>query len=211
MELCIASSLDPTLAPAGCHVASLFTQYTPYHIEGREWTDEDKTSYADRGKLLVDRGCLRILRVHSHLIQPPVFDCLEEYAPGFRKLVIGYDILTPPDLECVFGLTGGVSCREVPSSPPPCRVHTVTLAYLAGLQNIFHGGMLLDQLYLSRPVASSPGYRTPVKGLYLCGAGSHPGTGESPRVELRCIGMGETSKTGLSHPPAHLPPLQVVV
>ena len=51
MEMCIASSLDPTLAPAGCHVASLFTQYTPYHIEGREWTDEDKTSYADRGKL----------------------------------------------------------------------------------------------------------------------------------------------------------------
>lgn len=49
MELCIASSLDPTLAPPGCHVASLFTQYTPYQIEGREWTEEDKASYADRG------------------------------------------------------------------------------------------------------------------------------------------------------------------
>ena len=38
-----------------------------------------------------------------------VFDCIEEYAPGFRQLVIGRDILTPPDLERIFGLTGGVS------------------------------------------------------------------------------------------------------
>ena len=75
-------------------------------------------------------GCLGTPRVHSHLIQPPVFDSLEEYAPGFRKLVLGYDILTPPDLESVFGLTGGVSCRDIPP-PPPCQVHTVTLPYLA--------------------------------------------------------------------------------
>ena len=111
MELCIASSLDPTLAPPGCHVASLFTQYTPYHLEGREWTEEDKASYADRGVLgpgtslsHMSQGCIPAMS-----IPPPVFDCLEEYAPGFRKLVVGYDILTPPDLERVFGLTGGVS------------------------------------------------------------------------------------------------------
>ena len=48
-----------------------------------------------------------------------MFDCLEEYAPGVRKLVRGDDILTPPDLERVFGLTGGVSCRDVPPPPLP--------------------------------------------------------------------------------------------
>ena len=102
-----------------------------------------------------------------------MFDCLEEYAPGFRKLVVGYDILTPPDLERVFGLTGGVSFGEAPSS---LRGAHGGVLYLHGVQNIFHGGMLLDQLYLSRPVPSSPGYRTPLRGLYLCGSGSHPGT-----------------------------------
>lgn len=60
--------------------------------------------------------------VHSCSLQLLVFDCLEEYAPGFRKLVVGYDILTPPDLERVFELTGGVSCGK---PRPPCRVHTV--------------------------------------------------------------------------------------
>ena len=39
----------------------------------------------------------------------PVFDCVEDYAPGFKESVVGRDILTPPDLERVFGLTGGVS------------------------------------------------------------------------------------------------------
>lgn len=73
--------------------------------------------------------------------------------------------------------------------------------------------MLLDQLYLSRPVASSPGYRTPVKGLYLCGSGSHPGTGESPWVELSAVLPLVTLLHGrhIKDRAAHLPPLQVVV
>lgn len=45
----IPSVLDPTLAPPGCHVVSLFTQFTPFHIEGKEWTDQDKEAYADTG------------------------------------------------------------------------------------------------------------------------------------------------------------------
>ncbi|MCI4376442.1 hypothetical protein PGIGA_G00188460 [Pangasianodon gigas] len=79
-----------------------------------------------------------------------VFDCVERYAPGFKQSVVGKDILAPPDLEREFGLTGG---------------------------NIFHGAMSLDQLYLARPLPSIAHYRTPVKGLYLCGSGSHPGGG----------------------------------
>ncbi|XP_037322309.2 pyridine nucleotide-disulfide oxidoreductase domain-containing protein 2 isoform X1 [Pungitius pungitius] len=127
LEMTIPSVLDPTLAPPGCHVVSLFTQYTPYHIEGREWTDQDREDYADTA-----------------------FDWVEQYAPGFKKSVVGKDILAPPDLERIFGLTGG---------------------------NIFHGSMSLDQLYLARPLPSLSHYRTPIKGLYLCGSGSHPGGG----------------------------------
>ncbi|XP_022052722.1 pyridine nucleotide-disulfide oxidoreductase domain-containing protein 2 [Acanthochromis polyacanthus] len=127
LEMTIPSVLDPTLAPPGCHVVSLFTQFTPYHIEGREWTDQDREAFADT-----------------------VFEWVEKYAPGFKKSVVGRDILAPPDLERIFGLTGG---------------------------NIFHGSMSLDQLYLARPLPSLSNYRSPIKGLYLCGSGCHPGGG----------------------------------
>ncbi len=79
-----------------------------------------------------------------------VFDLIEEYAPGFRGKVIGRQVLTPLDLERRFGLTGG---------------------------NIFHGEMSLDQMFFLRPVAGWARYRTPVRGLYLCGSGAHPGGG----------------------------------
>uniref|UniRef100_A0A4W3HGZ5 Pyridine nucleotide-disulphide oxidoreductase domain 2 n=1 Tax=Callorhinchus milii TaxID=7868 RepID=A0A4W3HGZ5_CALMI len=128
IEMCIPSVLDTTLAPTGCHIISMFTQYTPYWLPGgKEWDDEERQAYADR-----------------------VFDCIEQYAPGFKASVVGRDILTPPDLEKVFGLTGG---------------------------NIFHGAMSLDQLYFTRPSPSHADYRSPVRGLYLCGSGAHPGKG----------------------------------
>ncbi|XP_062852233.1 pyridine nucleotide-disulfide oxidoreductase domain-containing protein 2 [Trichomycterus rosablanca] len=128
IEMTIPSVLDPTLAPPGCHVVSFFTQFTPYWLEGgRAWTDNDREKYANT-----------------------VFNYVESYAPGFKKSIVGKDILTPPDLEKEFGLTGG---------------------------NIFHGAMSLDQLYLARPLPSIAHYRSPVKGLYLCGSGSHPGGG----------------------------------
>ncbi|XP_051946217.1 pyridine nucleotide-disulfide oxidoreductase domain-containing protein 2-like isoform X1 [Xyrauchen texanus] len=128
LEMTIPSVLDPTLAPPGCHVVSLFTQFTPFLLDGgRAWNNKDRESFADT-----------------------VFDWVERYAPGFKKSVVGKDILTPPDLEKIFGLTGG---------------------------NIFHGSMSLDQLYLVRPLPSVADYRSSVKGLYLCGSGSHPGGG----------------------------------
>ncbi|XP_064572782.1 pyridine nucleotide-disulfide oxidoreductase domain-containing protein 2 isoform X3 [Zonotrichia leucophrys gambelii] len=86
IELCIPSVLDPGLAPPGCHVVSLFTQYTPSVLAGgRCWDEQARNAYADT-----------------------VFDCIEDYAPGFKASVIGRDILTPPDLERIFGLPGGV-------------------------------------------------------------------------------------------------------
>uniref|UniRef100_A0A8B9BUK0 Pyridine nucleotide-disulfide oxidoreductase domain-containing protein 2 n=1 Tax=Anser brachyrhynchus TaxID=132585 RepID=A0A8B9BUK0_9AVES len=85
IELCIPSALDPGLAPRGCHIVSLFTQYTPYELAGgRPWDEQARNAYADT-----------------------VFDCIEAYAPGFKASVIGRDILAPPDLERVFGLPGG--------------------------------------------------------------------------------------------------------
>ncbi len=89
----------------------------------------------------------------DELREPFAYRCLdivEEYAPGLRDLIVDKQVLTPLDLERRFGLTGG---------------------------NIFHGEMSLDQMFVMRPVAGSARYRTPVRGLYLCGSGTHPGGG----------------------------------
>ncbi|KAH9557187.1 hypothetical protein CY35_07G071600 [Sphagnum magellanicum] len=128
IEMTIPSVLDDTIAPPGKHVINMFVQYTPFHLTEGSW--EDKAT--------------------RNAFAKTCFDLVDEYAPGFTSSVLGYDMLTPPDLEKVLGLTGG---------------------------NIFHGAMGLDALFLLRPLKGWSGYRTPVKGLYLCGAGSHPGGG----------------------------------
>jgi phytoene dehydrogenase-like protein len=79
-----------------------------------------------------------------------VIDLIAEYAPNIRSIVEARQVLTPLDMERRFGLTGG---------------------------NIFHGEMSLDQMFVMRPVAGWARYRTPVRGLYLCGSGTHPGGG----------------------------------
>jgi phytoene dehydrogenase-like protein len=78
------------------------------------------------------------------------FDIVNEYAPNFKRSVIARQVLTPLDLERTFALTGG---------------------------NIFQGAMTLNQLFSLRPVPGFAGYRTPIRGLYLCGAAAHPGGG----------------------------------
>ena len=54
--MCIPSVLDPTLAPNGCHVASLFTQYTPYRLSTGPWTEQDKEAYANTGQLYINKN-----------------------------------------------------------------------------------------------------------------------------------------------------------
>ena len=81
-----------------------------------------------------------------------VIDTLAEYAPNIRSLVLHRQIITPADLESEYGLTGG---------------------------HIFHGELALDQLFTMRPLLGWARYRTPIGGLYLCGAGTHPGYGVS--------------------------------
>ena len=83
LECTMASAVDPTVAPAGKHLMSIFIQYAPYKLKEGTW-DTVKDAFADR-----------------------CFDVLEEYAPGFKKDVIARQIVTPLDLERTFSLTGG--------------------------------------------------------------------------------------------------------
>ncbi|KAH7404986.1 hypothetical protein KP509_15G052200 [Ceratopteris richardii] len=87
------------------------------------------------------------------------FNLIDEYAPGFTSSIINYEMLTPPDLEEIFGLTGG---------------------------NIFHGAMGLDGVFLLRPLKGWSSYRTPIKGLYICGSGAHPGGGVTGAPGRNC-------------------------
>ena len=78
------------------------------------------------------------------------FDIVSEHAPGFRDALVHHEVLAPPDLERIFGLAGG---------------------------SIFQGEQGLDQMAFMRPSPLLAQYATPVDGLYLCGAGTHPGGG----------------------------------
>ncbi|MEZ5681520.1 MAG: NAD(P)/FAD-dependent oxidoreductase [Erythrobacter sp.] len=79
-----------------------------------------------------------------------IIDTVEAQAPGFRASILGRQVLSPKGLYKKFGLVGG---------------------------DIMHGHMSLDQLWSARPVLGNGAYRGPVKGLYMCGAGNHPGGG----------------------------------
>lgn len=126
LDVTLPTLADPSLAPAGRHVMSVYAQYTPYRLKQGDW-DSRREELGDL-----------VLRT------------LEEYAPGISGRVVGRQVLTPLDLERVYGLTGG---------------------------HPFHGEPSLNQLFLTRPLLGFGRYRTPLKGLYLCGAGTHPGGG----------------------------------
>jgi phytoene dehydrogenase-like protein len=127
VEMLIPSTLDNSLAPPGCHVASLFCQqFAPELPDGRSWDD----CREDAADLIIDT-------VNAH-------------APNFKASIIARQIHSPLDLERKFGLIGG---------------------------DIFHGRMSLDQLWSARPVLGHGDYRAPIRGLYMCGSGTHPGGG----------------------------------
>lgn len=126
LDVYVPTIADPDLAPPGKHVVSALVQYAPYALRRGNWEGE-APKLADRVETI-----------------------LEDYLPGFEKLIAGRQVLTPVDLETRFGLTEG---------------------------HIYHGEMTLDQLFVLRPVPGWSQYRTPVEGLYLCGSGAHPGGG----------------------------------
>ncbi|MGC2051341.1 MAG: NAD(P)/FAD-dependent oxidoreductase [Methylovirgula sp.] len=127
IEIVIASTLDPTLAPRGGHVASLFCQHVAPQLPNGDSWDTHREEVADL-----------------------VIATINAYAPNFKASVIARQIFSPLDLERTFGLVDG---------------------------DIFHGQLDLGQIFSGRPVLGHADYRAPIPGLYMCGAGTHPGGG----------------------------------
>ncbi|HEX9341416.1 MAG TPA: NAD(P)/FAD-dependent oxidoreductase [Thermoplasmata archaeon] len=126
LDVFVPTTLDPNLAPPGKHVLSATVQYAPYGLRRGTW-DKEGEKLGDRVQALLD-----------------------EAIPGFKRLVIARQVLTPADFETRFALTEG---------------------------HIYHGEMTLNQSFVLRPVPGWSRYRTPIEGLYLCGSGAHPGGG----------------------------------
>ncbi len=125
LEVTIPTLADPGLAPAGKHVMSVIVQYAPYAIAG---------------------GWQAQRRAFTDL----VIDTLGGYAPELRGCIGASELLTPPDIEREFRITGG---------------------------HWHHAELALDQFFMVRPVPGAAQYHAPVPGLFLCGAGCHPGGG----------------------------------
>jgi len=87
---------------------------------------------------------------HREEVADVMIDLVNSHAPNFKASVLGRQIMSPLDLERTFGLIGG---------------------------DIFHGALSLDQMFSARPMLGHGDYRGPLKGLYMCGSGTHPGGG----------------------------------
>jgi phytoene dehydrogenase-like protein len=126
LEITIPSVGDPTLAPAGKHVMSVWMQSAPYRLREGNW-NKQRDALGDA-----------------------VINLIEKYAPGFKNTILHRQLLTPLDLEQVYGLTEG---------------------------HLYHTELALDQIFFMRPVPGWARYHTPIEKLFLCGSGTHPGGG----------------------------------
>ena len=126
LEVAIPTLTDPSLAPSGQHVMSIYMQYAPFKLKNSDW-ESQRVALGDT-----------------------VVKTLAKYAPNLPEMILTHQIITPQDLEDRFGLTGG---------------------------HIFHGELALDQFFTMRPLLDWARYRTPIRNLYLCGSGTHPGVG----------------------------------
>ena len=127
LDVSIPTLADPSLAPSGKHVLSVAVQFAPYTLAARrDWGTAKSALFSN------------------------VMRELDRHAPGIQSLVEHSQVLSPVDLESLYGLTGG---------------------------HIYHGELSLDQLFTMRPILGWARYRTPIPGLFLCGSGTHPGGG----------------------------------
>ena len=124
MDCYIQTATEADLTPPGKHTMSLFVQYAPYDLADGTWDDQRAAIGAN------------------------IVDTLAMFAPNIPNAIEHLEVLGPPDIERIIGITGG---------------------------NIFHGEILPDQMFGYRPVPGYSDYRTPVEGLYLCGSGAWPG------------------------------------
>jgi phytoene dehydrogenase-like protein len=126
LEVTIPTIGDPLLAPPGKHVMSIYMQYAPFKLNNSDW-ESQRVPLGDA-----------------------VIKTLSQYAPNLPEVILTHQIITPQDLEDMYGLTGG---------------------------HIFHGELALDQFFTMRPLLDWARYHTPIQNLFLCGSGTHPGAG----------------------------------
>lgn len=126
IDCVIPSLVDDTLCPPGKVMMTCFIQYVPYRLSEGDWD------------------------VRREELGDSIVRQIARHMPDLPELIEGRVVLTPLDLERIYGLTEG---------------------------NIFHGDLNIGQLFAMRPTPGWSQYRTPVDGLYLCGAGAHPGGG----------------------------------
>jgi len=128
MDIVIPSVTDPSVAPPGKHVMSIFVQYAPYKLKTgpEDWPN------------------------HREAFGDAVIKTLEEFSPNLSSRILHRHVITPWDLEQTYGLTEG---------------------------NIFHGELSLEQLAFFRPAPGWSRYKTPIRDLWLCSSGAHPGGG----------------------------------
>ena len=120
----LQSAVDRTVAQGDMHTISIFTQYFPYTLAEGTW-DERRDEVAQN-----------VIREFA------------KFAPNIPDAIVGMQVLTPPDIEARFGMTGG---------------------------HIFHGELVPEQAFDMRPVPGSSSYEGPIGGLFLCGSGAWPG------------------------------------
>lgn len=191
LEAAIPSLLDPSLAPNGKHVMSVHMQYAPYNVNASNAASREASpvchseparfsrseesasgpasgAAADLAAAGFSGGRSFSSGVNSAMSGAPeaasatnwpaqrdaladvVVKTLAQYAPDLPSKILARRVITPLDLEQDYGLTGG---------------------------HISHGELALDQLFTMRPLIGWARYRTPIRGLFLCGPGTHPGTG----------------------------------
>jgi phytoene dehydrogenase-like protein len=126
LDIAIPSVVDPGLAPEGKQVMSVYCMFAPYHLRNGDWN------------------------AMRELFGDVVVQTIENYAPGFSESILHRQVITPLDLERIYGLTEG---------------------------HVHHQELSLDQIFFMRPVPGYSHYRTPVQNLYMCSAATHPGGG----------------------------------
>jgi phytoene dehydrogenase-like protein len=157
LEASIPSLLDPSLAPTGKHVMTIHMQYAPYKLNASSAASREASQDCHPEPARFSRSQESAFRpaasaqnwpAQRDALADAVIRTLAEYASDLPSKILARRLITPLDLETEYGLTGG---------------------------HISHGELALDQLFTMRPLLGFARYQSPIRGLFLCGSGTHPG------------------------------------
>lgn len=153
LDVTIPTLLDPALAPDGKHVLSAHVQFAPFKLAAPPALPdppERAPAYNKANRHAPAEKSEWNWSGARRELGLTVLKTLAEYAPNLPSLIEHMQVITPHDLQTAYGFTGG---------------------------HISHGELALDQLFTMRPALDWARYKTPIRGLYLCGSGTHPGNG----------------------------------